>query len=205
MAMLYAAQGNKARQGGEDATISLTPEQADALGIDIHDMGTYLDTILRGVAAIRTHHNPTNDADSEPLERDGLWGLEGLIASTTTLAGRLRAIQAVAIREHAAVGGSYGQLAAAMGVSRATAQGRRDAVTHREPTAQEEWVTRLPRRMRSYDGTTVAGDTDWPGSDDRALDDDTTITRTDGVTNIAFGGGSGIRIQAGHITGPVQF
>ncbi|MFE3907412.1 hypothetical protein ACFXPY_46210 [Streptomyces sp. NPDC059153] len=41
----------------------------------------------------------------------------------------------------AAQGGSYGALASSMGVTRATAQYRRDALVKKDPSAMEQWAT----------------------------------------------------------------
>ncbi|MGW2035219.1 hypothetical protein [Streptomyces sp. NPDC001811] len=47
----------------------------------------------------------------------------------------------VAVRQHAAQGGSYGALASAMGVTRATAQSRRDTLLKKDPSEMEKWAT----------------------------------------------------------------
>jgi len=52
--------------------------------------------------------------------------------------------RAAAIRAHANHGGSYGALATAQGVSRATAQRRRDTVMESTPKSGERWATTLP-------------------------------------------------------------
>ena len=56
----------------------------------------------------------------------------------------LAAPMRVAIREHAAAGGSYGDLARALRVSRSTAQYQRDQVLSEPPHPSEEAVRRIP-------------------------------------------------------------
>ncbi|MDQ1013551.1 hypothetical protein [Streptomyces afghaniensis] len=46
-----------------------------------------------------------------------------------------------AVRQHAAQGGSYGALASSMGVTRATAQYRRDVLVKKDPSEMEKWAT----------------------------------------------------------------
>ncbi|MDX3482547.1 hypothetical protein [Streptomyces scabiei] len=57
------------------------------------------------------------------------------------LLNRLEGIRDAAVRQHAAQGGSYGALATSMGVTRATAQYRRDTLVKKDPSAMEKWAT----------------------------------------------------------------
>ncbi|WP_159062573.1 hypothetical protein [Streptomyces caniscabiei] len=45
------------------------------------------------------------------------------------------------MRQHAGQGGSYGALASTTGVTRATAQSRRDTLLKKAPSLMEQWAT----------------------------------------------------------------
>lgn len=143
--MLDEQEGVRAKRGGYDLTISLTPDQAEALGVHAYDLVDALDTVLVGLAALRTGADPVDPKEGyslkdSPIEKGKDWQ-EWLIGSATVLLDRVGAVRAAAIREHVSQGGSYGQLAAAMGVSRTTAQRRRTTVTDTDPTPAEQWAT----------------------------------------------------------------
>ena len=129
--------------------ISPTSEEAAALG---EELGTLLDwftTALTGLAHLRA--GSTDQFDSTTWRHM-------LNRTERDLACHLEGIRDALIPRHAAAGGSYGQLAVAMGVTRSTTQYRRDRLTAAEPSPWETWAVT---------GTPVA--TDRPRDDE---DDD---------------------------------
>lgn len=143
--MLIENEGKRAKRGGYDLTISLTPDQAEALGVHAYDLAEALDTVLVAIAAARTGADPVDpkeghDLKDTPVSDAKRWS-QWVIGAATTLLDRVDAVRAAAIREHAEQGGSYGELANAMSVTRATAQTRRNTIVRSEPTPQEQWVS----------------------------------------------------------------
>jgi hypothetical protein len=144
--MLTYRDGEQARRGGLDLVISLTEGQAAALGVDAAELAEALDTMLVGLAAMRTRRNPAVPAGGgqslkdEPVTAGAVWD-EWLLRDLATLRTRVDGATAAAIRAHARHGGSYGELATATGVGRPTAQRRRDAVTRTDPKPAERWAT----------------------------------------------------------------
>lgn len=201
--MLTYRTGKHAGRGGLDLVISLTPDQYAALGTNAATLAEALDTVLVGLAALRSGHDPrpadqsappadtserpahrldtTASADpyaffgtnarylahrlddilsdltpaqppaphvppvgrsfkDRPVSAGIAWD-EWLIRDASALQTKLRALLSAAIRSHVAHGGSYGDLAAAMGAPRATAQRRRDKVTSAPRSLGELWVT----------------------------------------------------------------
>ncbi|MFD4528372.1 hypothetical protein ACFWP7_31540 [Streptomyces sp. NPDC058470] len=111
-----------------DLTIPLAVADAQALGDDLRLLSTQLGVALRCLAQLRA-----DGASTEHLER--------AIVVVTGLIERLEGVRDAAVRQHAAQGGSYGALATSMGVTRATAQYRRDALVKKDPSAMEKWAT----------------------------------------------------------------
>lgn len=169
--MLTYRRGANARRGGLDLVVSLTPDQEAALGGDVVDLAEALDTVLVGIAALRTGADPEHPTGGASLKDKpisaGLDWDEWLLADTATLLTRLRGVQDAAIRAHADHGGSYGALARALGTARSTAQSRRDELARSEPEAAERWATgayapvdhpgvKVPATLRSWR-------VPWPG------------------------------------------
>ncbi|WIX82842.1 NUDIX domain-containing protein [Amycolatopsis carbonis] len=132
-------------------------------------MAEALDTVLVGLAAMRKGRDAESLGDETTLkDRPGDTGLawdERLLRDVCGLLAHLEGVRSAGIRAHTRDGGSYGQLAAAMGVPRATAQRCRDDLG--EPGPAELWATgsrsgvshagsRVPDTMRSWS-------TPWPG------------------------------------------
>jgi 8-oxo-dGTP pyrophosphatase MutT (NUDIX family) len=129
--MLNIYEGGDARRGGVDLTISLTKDQADALGEDAGQLVEALDTVLVGLAALRTGRDPirtSNPSDKDTPVSSGTDWQEWLLRDLSMLEARLQGVQAATVRAHAEAGGSYGALATAMAVAKGTAQTRREAV-----------------------------------------------------------------------------
>lgn len=142
--MLTYRQGTR---GGLDLVISLTDDQAAALGVDAAELAEALDTVLVGIAALRTGQDPQVPADATPSLKDApasnptSWAA-WLIRDTHRLTGRLGGVLAAAIRAHANTGGTYAALAEAMGARRrSSAQRRRDTITGAPPGDAERWAT----------------------------------------------------------------
>ncbi|MFE7404137.1 hypothetical protein [Streptomyces sp. NPDC057557] len=90
-------------------------------------MAMRLGAVLHGLAQLRAggeHRGPRDDHPDVQRPAEPAGGHPG----------RRR-------RQHAAQGGSYGALASSMGVTRATAQYRRDALVKKDPSAMEQWAT----------------------------------------------------------------
>jgi hypothetical protein len=141
--MLTYRDGSDAMRGGADVVISLTPSQAAAIGgEDLGELAEAFDTVLAAVASARGDRKQFRPRPSFKDGRDDADWHSWVVRDVTSLRSRLDGLLRVAIRGHAAGGGSYGGLAEAMGVSRATAQSRRDAVTGGNAlTPAEVWVT----------------------------------------------------------------
>ncbi|MEU2357893.1 hypothetical protein ABZ599_33790 [Streptomyces misionensis] len=111
-----------------DLTIPLSAADAQALGDDVGQLAIWLGAVLHGLAQLRAGGASTDDLANTILMSNGLMS-------------RLAGIRDAAVRQHAAQGGSYGALASAMGVTRATAQSRRDTLLKKEPSEMEKWAT----------------------------------------------------------------
>jgi ADP-ribose diphosphatase len=141
--MLNYREGDQATRGGLDLVLSLTADQADALGTDAALIGEALDTVLVGLAALRTGRDPHVHGGPSMKDRpvsSGLTWDEWLLQDTSSLLARLEGVRDAATRAHQAHGGSYGFLAASTGVSRATAQSRRDALSQSDRSPAELWA-----------------------------------------------------------------
>ncbi|MFF3177987.1 hypothetical protein ACFVQ0_35810 [Streptomyces sp. NPDC057900] len=111
-----------------DLTIPLSLADAQALGDDVGQLAMRLGAVLYGLAQLRAGGASTEDLATTVLMSDGLMN-------------RLEGIRDAAVRQHAARGGSYGELASSMSVTRATAQSRRDTLLKKQPTEMERWAT----------------------------------------------------------------
>jgi hypothetical protein len=115
-----------------DGRAVVTPgsEEAAILGVEF---ATLLDLFGNAMTAL------VHLRDDNTGEFDNTTWLH-MINRTEQLAARLGGIRDALVREYAALGGTYGQLAAAMAVSRSTAQYRRDRLTAAEPGEWERWA-----------------------------------------------------------------
>ncbi|MGW3954018.1 hypothetical protein ACWEKM_24560 [Streptomyces sp. NPDC004752] len=111
-----------------DLTIPLSVADAQALGDDVGQLAMRLGAVLHGLAQLRIGGASTDD-------------LMKIIVVATGLLNQLGGIRDAAVRQHAAQGGSYGALAGSMGVTRATAQSRRDTLLKKQPSGLERWAT----------------------------------------------------------------
>lgn len=129
-----------AANGGRDLTIHLRPEQAAALGAEFDTLTDWFDTVLIGLAALRSGvaRDPRTNELTTPTENLWYWLINDL---DTRLWPRLEGIRDAAIRAHAQAGGSYGHLSLAMDCPKSTAQRRRDSVTGAAPSFWETWAT----------------------------------------------------------------
>ncbi|MEV6905113.1 NUDIX domain-containing protein [Amycolatopsis sp. NPDC051372] len=167
--MLTRREGTEARRGGLDLVLSLTTDQIAALGTDAAKLAEALDTVLVGLAVLRKGRDTETSGDEGFLtDGPGDAGLEWderLLRDVCGLLAHLDGVCAAGVRRHIRNGGSSRQLGAALGVSRTTAQRRRDDLG--EPGPAELWATgsrsevrnfgsRVPDTMRSWS-------TPWPG------------------------------------------
>ncbi|UKD50830.1 NUDIX domain-containing protein (plasmid) [Amycolatopsis sp. FU40] len=170
--MLTYRTGDAADWGGLDYVISLTQDQADALGTDAGTVMEFVDTMLTSLAAWRTGADPVvpeggrPSLKARPVSTGSAWTLWAL-RDLSALSARAEGALAAAIRDQAAAELSHGDLAMAMGVARSTAQDRRKAVLGAEPGAAEMWArgerapvdapgAKVPDTMRSWS-------VPWPG------------------------------------------
>ncbi|GLY54848.1 NUDIX domain-containing protein [Lentzea sp. NBRC 102530] len=143
----YTGEGTK--RGGLDLVMSLTPDQADALGPDAYTIAEAVDTVLVALAALRTGHDPdvtleeirsSGSMKDRPVSSAPIWHT-WVLSDTTKLQAFLEGVLHATLRGYAGEGASYGQLATVLGIPRATAQTRRDAVCKAAPNPAELWAT----------------------------------------------------------------
>ncbi|MEU8765035.1 hypothetical protein [Streptomyces sp. NPDC048659] len=139
--------GTEARRGGMDVTISLTAAEAAQVGDDAGILADWFHSALWALAILRAGHVPANPDHPHPDARKDRTAGPGDWYTVVNdldyrLLPRLEGIRDAAIRAHAAAGGSVGDMALAMDVSRSTAQYRRDAVRQADPSVWEQWATR---------------------------------------------------------------
>ena len=148
--MITTRQGVEAHRGGLDLTISLTADQADALGADAHRLVDYLDTVMVQMAAFRTRRDPVLPevrtiaavpsrqvvseitAKDRPVYQGAQWD-ERVLQEVSALLTLLDGVRDATLRTHAGHGGSISRAGYAMGVSKATAQTRRNALQAPSP------------------------------------------------------------------------
>lgn len=154
--MIKYRQGAEAHRGGLDLTISLTADQAEALGADAHRLVDYLDTVMVQIAALRTGTDPVLPdvrtiaavpsqqvasevtAKDRPIHQGVRWD-ERVLQEVSALLTLLDGVRDAALRMHATRHGSISQAGYAMGVSKATAQTRRNALQGFSPA--ELWAS----------------------------------------------------------------
>ncbi|WP_019872720.1 hypothetical protein [Salinispora oceanensis] len=103
---------------------------APTLGADGAILLDWFSSALIALARLR-------DGDPQMSADDWHWLINDL---EHRLAPRLQGIRDALIRAHAAAGGSYGDLALAMDVSKGTAQYRRDRLAAAAPSSWESWA-----------------------------------------------------------------
>lgn len=113
------------RPGGVvEYTVTLSKAQAGALGQDGMLLLRHLDTVLVGLAALRSG---VWDQDGAIEHEPTVWDWASVISALSALGDLGQAVTAGAVREHAALGGTTEQLGEAMGRPPGTAQNRRQA------------------------------------------------------------------------------
>lgn len=121
-----------------EITLSIPTAEADAIGLELDSLVERMDTALWALGLLRTGTTHRPDGVARPITAEHLYTV--ITDLEHRLAPRLQGITAATIREHARLGGSYGELARAMDVPRSTAQRRRDAVTGNPATQWERWA-----------------------------------------------------------------
>ena len=125
---------SESRLGGGDIVISLTPDQADKLGMEASVIADWFHTMLWALATLRT----ANSADGAVSTA----ALHTMITDVDhRLMPRLEGVRDALIRTLDDNGGSLGDLAIAMDVARSTAQYRRDVLRRSRPSTWEIWAT----------------------------------------------------------------
>jgi len=148
MESLSYRTGDDAHYGGVDITISLTPQEADALGAQASDLADWFHSALWALAILRSGRLPTipdalhADAHKDQPAGPGDW-YTIINDLDRRLLPRLQGVRDAAIRKHAEVGGTLPNLALAMDVPKSTAQSRRNAVLNGtdRPSPWELWAT----------------------------------------------------------------
>lgn len=117
--------------GGMDLTIRLTAAEADAIGpAEAEGLVDWLDTAMWALSVLRSNLTTRSDDPRDITASD----LHAVIRDMhRKLLPRLSGIQDAVIRRHGELGGSLGQLAAAMDSARSTAQDRREALDRTGP------------------------------------------------------------------------
>ncbi len=129
----------EAHGGGVDITISLSQKEAAALG-HFFDLADWFDTALWGLSLLRTgesHRGPLG-AETGPATAGQMATVVGHLDHR--LIPRLEGIRSAAIRRHAELGGTVGDLALAMDAPRSTAQYRRETLLAKTPVGFEHWA-----------------------------------------------------------------
>ena len=136
---LHFTEDEHARQGGLDITISLTPHEASAIGVDASTLADWFDTLMYALVLLRTGTTDRTGEMREATEGDWYTVINDLEYRLTP---RLKGIRDAAIRAHKRDGGTLDGLALAMDVVKSTAQYRRSQVLDKEPTVWEDWATK---------------------------------------------------------------
>ncbi|MFC9266092.1 hypothetical protein ACFT25_40510 [Streptomyces hydrogenans] len=145
--------GPQASLGGVDVTLSLTPDEAVALGVELDMLVDYFDTAVWTLAMLRngTNSRPREGESAEVTAGDFYTAINDLGGR---LIPRLQGILDASVRRQAELGGSLGDLALAMDTTKSTAQSRRKAVLEGRdrPHRWETWaVTGGPQGRETCD------------------------------------------------------
>lgn len=120
-------------EDGRELVIRMSNEEGRALDFDGWQLTDFYTGALIGLVHLR--------GDTATIEQIGA----ALFEVTRRLEHRLEGIGDALIRRHTEMGGTYGQLAEAMGTHRSTAQSRREKVMGRAPDDWERWATNRNR------------------------------------------------------------
>lgn len=167
--MIRFRRGDKAALGGLDINISLTPQEAEALQGETHELADWFDSVLYALALLRTGRStrtPLRTNAAGHPERDiTLSDLQILIKDLDqSLSPRLQGVRDAVIRLHHQSGGSINALATAMDVSKSTAQSRRNAVISKQFSTWEKWAVTGGWQTRQY-----CQSCGWPGTPSNVL------------------------------------
>ncbi|MGV9776489.1 hypothetical protein [Streptosporangium sp. NPDC003464] len=102
------------------------------------DLTDFSHAVVWALILLRTLERQGTYAGEVDDDRAHLWGL--IRALERTLLPRMHGVRDAAVRWHAKLGGSHGDLAGAMGVARSTASTRVQALVEREPSEGERWA-----------------------------------------------------------------
>lgn len=143
---ISVSHGDQARRGGMDITISLTPAEAKAVGDgEAERVAEWFHSALWALAILRSGHVPAEpDAPHADARKDhpatpGDW-YTVINDLDHSLLPRVEGIRDAAVRAHAELGGSVGDLARAMDVRRSTAQYRREVLQRSASSIWETWA-----------------------------------------------------------------
>ncbi|MBG0819075.1 hypothetical protein [Planomonospora sp. ID82291] len=123
-----------------DIVTRISPAERDALGaVLLADPGEFTHAVVWALILLRTIERDGQHVDGAAEDLSALRGLIGTLERR--LIPALHGIRDAAVRRHQDMGGSYGQLARAMGTPRSTAQSRHEALERRPPSDHERWAT----------------------------------------------------------------
>jgi len=128
-------RGQDTAKGGLDITISLTPAEDDALGVDAFTLAEWFESVLSTLAMLRTG----SVANRPKFPTPGLDDWSTAVGDTYQLP-LLQGLADATIRIARGLGMSYADFAQAMDVSRSTAQSRVRKITGRPPVGFENWA-----------------------------------------------------------------
>ncbi|WP_051842914.1 hypothetical protein [Streptomyces sp. NRRL F-5193] len=131
--------GPDAIRGGLDITISLTPAEAEALGMEAATVADWFDTALWALALLRNGYSDRGGQGAKDVTPEALYTVINDLDHR--LLPRLQGVRDAAVRRHQELGGSIGDLALAMDVPKSTAQSRRNVVMGKAPASWERWAT----------------------------------------------------------------
>ncbi|WP_346660134.1 NUDIX hydrolase [Streptomyces sp. WMMB303] len=142
---LTIREGDAARHGGVDITMSFTPEEAAGIGGELGPIADTLHSALWGLATLRTGWVPADadhHADARPAREAGPETWQQIISDLHhRLLPRIEGIRDAAIRRHHEAGGTLPSLARAMDVPKSTAQSRRNTLIDGTPSTWARWAT----------------------------------------------------------------
>lgn len=122
-----------------DLITTLSPEERELLPTNLMEVAEFTHAVAWSMTLLRSLERNGRYGDDSADDRAHLRGI--IRALDQRLIPHLEGIRDAAVRRHQALGGSYGELADAMGVARSTAQSRSEVLQEREPSEHERWVT----------------------------------------------------------------
>jgi hypothetical protein len=134
-------QTDQADDGTVTLSLTLTREEAAAMGADAGRLLESLDGTMQAIVMLRTGETYRLGEPMPVTLADLAHVIGGL---DLRFLPRIEAVRDQAVRAHQLAGGSLAHLAAATQVSRSTAQYRREVLARTEPNHFDHWASRHP-------------------------------------------------------------